>query len=577
MRPPKILPLLQKRLNDSAIAAEQRAKIVDILAASSDKGAGAAVLKLLQADVPAEVRERAIDNLKLFLPGKWQHLKTSPDLDHALSALMSKPDTRATGLALIALAGKTDQIDAVLAVAKGNSEKDDVRKAAIQALGQLPADAAITGLAGLLTSAPPALQIQAALALGEHGRRRGYGGAKNALLALQAVVDDGKASLAVREAAVTGLSGSQSGTAWLLDHHAKGKLADALVNVTGRLLRNSPYRGLQNRALIAFPPAGKLNLKKLPSIALLATRKGDATRGKRLLAESGKSSLQCLKCHTVRGSGGQIGPDLSMIGKKASRENLIESILYPSKAIADQFVTWQIETVRGQSLAGLIVEETPESVVLRDGEGRDTRIAKKNIETRTKGPKSLMPEDLVVQLSEDELIDLVEYLFTLRTAALFVDSWDIVGPFDNGSGMEGLDRVFEPEKRIDLNATYAGKHGKVSWRKVKPGAGGYVDLTAFFAPHSGNIVSYLTREIVSPVDQEATVLLGSDDGAKLWINGTLVHTTRETRAAAPEQDTVKVKLKKGTNRILLKINNGNDPHGFYLTVLTEQELKLAGK
>jgi putative membrane-bound dehydrogenase-like protein len=575
LRPPKILPLLEKRLNDSAIAAEQRAKIVDILAASSDKDAGPAVLKLLQGDAPPEVRERAIDNLKLFLPGKWQHLKSSPDLDRTLTALLAKPDTRATGLALIALAGKTDQTAAVVKVARGSSEKEDVRKAAIGALGQLSADEAITGLADLLSSAPSALQIQAALALGEHGRRPGYAGAKKALVALQAVVDDGKASQTLREAAVTGLSGSRSGTIWLLELHAKGKLPEALANAAGRVLRNSPYRDLQNKALVAFPPAGKLNPKKLPSIALLALRKGDASKGKRLMAESVKSNLQCLKCHTVRGIGGQIGPDLSMIGKKASRENLIESILFPSKAIADQYLTWQIDTTRGQSLAGLIVEETADAVVLRDAEGRDTRIAKKNIEMRAKGPKSLMPEDLVVQLSEDELIDLVEYLFTLRTAALAVDRWDIIGPFDNGSGMEGLDRVFEPEKRIDLKATYPGKHGKVSWRTVKPGAGGYVDLMAHFAPHSDNIVSYLTREIVSPADQEATVLLGSDDGAKLWINGTLVYTTKATRAAAPEQDRVKVKLKKGTNRILLKINNGNNPHGFYLTVLTEQELKLA--
>src|SRR5207302_1282011 len=160
---------------------------------------------------------------------------------------------------------------------------------------------------------------------------------------------------------------------------------------------------------IAFPPPGRINPKNLPSIAVLATRKGDVGRGKALLAASLKGETQCLKCHTIRGAGGSVGPDLSMIGKKASRENLIESILYPSKAIADQFVTWQIDTTRGQSLAGLIVEETADAVVLRDAEGRDTRIAKKNIEMRTKGPKSLMPEDLVVQLSEDELIDLVEY------------------------------------------------------------------------------------------------------------------------------------------------------------------------
>ena len=90
---------------------------------------------------------------------------------------------------------------------------------------------------------------------------------------------------------------------------------------------------------------------------------------------------------------------------------------------------------------------------------------------------------------------------------------------------------------------------------------------------SAQIVSYLTREVVSPVEQEATIVMGTDDGAKLWVNGKLVHTTRATRAAAPEQDTVKVKLKKGSNTVLLKINNGDGDHGFYLTLSAEQELK----
>jgi putative heme-binding domain-containing protein len=279
----------------------------------------------------------------------------------------------------------------------------------------------------------------------------------------------------------------------------------------------------------------------------------------------------------VRGVGGFVGPDLSLVARKASRENLLESILLPSKAIADQFLTWQIETKRGVQLSGLIVEETADHVVLRDAEGRDTRVSKKDIAERTKSLKSLMPEDLVAHMSEDELVDMVEYLLTLKTPALAVDWYYIAGPFDNGAGMEGLDRVFPPEKAIDLKASYAGKSGKVSWRTVKPGAGGYVDLRAFFAPQSANIVSYLTRDFESPVDQEATVLLGSDDGAKLWINGRLAHTSRLTRAAAPEQDTVKVKLKKGTNRIVLKINNGDGPHGFFFTVLAEQELKLGRK
>ena len=87
-------------------------------------------------------------------------------------------------------------------------------------------------------------------------------------------------------------------------------------------------------------------------------------------------------------------------------------------------------------------------------------------------------------------------------------------------------------------------------------------------------MSYLYREIESPADQDATLLLGTDDGAKLWVNGKLVYTSTRHRAAAPEQDRVKVKLKKGTNRVLLKINNGDGAHGFYLTMVAEQELKL---
>ncbi len=87
-------------------------------------------------------------------------------------------------------------------------------------------------------------------------------------------------------------------------------------------------------------------------------------------------------------------------------------------------------------------------------------------------------------------------------------------------------------------------------------------------------MSYLYREIESPADQEAVISLGTDDGSKLWLNGTKVYETRAHDAAVPDKARVKVKLKKGTNQLLLKIVNGNNPHGFYLTLLSEQELKV---
>ncbi len=87
-------------------------------------------------------------------------------------------------------------------------------------------------------------------------------------------------------------------------------------------------------------------------------------------------------------------------------------------------------------------------------------------------------------------------------------------------------------------------------------------------------MSYLTRDIESPAEQDAIILLGADDGCKLWLNGKLVHSNRDHFAAVPERQSIIVHLQKGTNRILFKINNGNNPHGFYITVLSEQELKL---
>jgi putative membrane-bound dehydrogenase-like protein len=571
LRPPGMMPVLEKRLADDKVPAVQRAQIVDILAASDDEGAGKVLLQALQGTLPIEVRDKILDNLRLHLQGKWARLRAGKEASEAVGKLWARGQME-SWMALIAAAEDVAAVAQVAATARDGKETEALRKTAVRTLGQLSAVDSIAALRGLLEDRVVGNDAVAAL-----GRLAGHRGNKDvasqAVQALQEVVAAKGPPGPARVAALSALAGTRAGSQWLLELHARKALPADLVADAGRLLRNSPYVDLRNKALIAFPLPGRLDPKKLPPIAVLAARKGDAARGRQLLAASARNDLQCLKCHSVRGSGGQIGPDLSVIGKKASRENLFESILYPSKAVADQFLNWQIETTKGLSLSGLIVEETADSVTLRDGNGKDTRIAKKDIESRTKSPKSLMPEDVVVFMTEDDLVDLVACLFELKTPALAVDSWHIAGPFDNGADDAGLDAVYPPEKGVDLKASYRGKSGRVEWRTVRPDARGYVDLAAYFAGASDNIVSYLYQEIESPQDQEATLLLGTDDGCKLWINDRLVHTSRQHRAAQPGQDTVKFPLRKGVNRILLKINNGGGPHGFYFTLLAEQELK----
>jgi putative membrane-bound dehydrogenase-like protein len=533
LRPPRLLPALEGRVKDSKLTPAQRARVVEILAGYDEPEAGKALLKLLAGGASPEVRDQIIKGLKPALSGKWAALRQGPELSAAVSRLLDQPDTRVTALALIQVAGRGDFAGQVADLARDAKQPAGLRVAAVQALGSLPSPEAVSALQGLLQSGPAELRPEAARAL----------------------------------------AGTRLGAEWLLAAQAKKQLPESLKDDVGRLLRNSPYRDLKARAAVAFPAPGAIDPKKLPDIAVLARRHGNAEHGRQLLAASVNSQLQCLKCHTVRGVGGNVGPDLSVIGKKASRDNLFESILYPSKAIADQYVTWNVETTQGLSLSGLLVEETGDHITLRDANGKDTRVARTDIDSRTKSPTSLMPTDLLAHLTSDDLVDLVEYLFSLKTPVLGMDYWHLLGPFDGGPDDAGLDQPLGPEKGIDLHADYPGKSGRVRWRAVKANAQGYVDLRAFLAPGSDRVLSYAYRAVESPADQEAVISLGTDDAAKLWVNGTLVYTNRRHRPAVPDEDTVKVRLKKGRNELLLKITNGDGEHGFYLTVQADEEFK----
>ncbi len=581
LRPKSMIPRMEKLLVDSRVTAA-KGRIVDILAVSDDPAAGKTMLTILKTDAPAEVKARALEHLRAFLPTRWSALRTGKDLDAAIDDLLGNDATQVAGLQLVAAAGAVGSVERVCDLIAGVNT--DARLEAVRTLGRLRHKKAVEQLAkamelhplepmraesirslGLLAAGPPKEAV-----------------AEQALATLKDALIRPRVSSGLRTDVLAALAGTRAGTQWLLELAEKKQLPPTLTADTGRLLRNSPFQGERNKAMLLFPAPGKLDLAKLAPIAELAKRKGDAANGQAILARSVTSEVQCLKCHTVRGLGGQIGPDLSMIGKKGSRENLFESVLQPAKAVADQYVNWKIDTADGQSLNGLIVGETPQAVTLRDANGKDYTVAVKDIDKRTKLTTSLMPDNLAQTLTEDELIDVVEYMVTLQTPSLTPESWHVIGPFRSPGGNEGLGYTYGPEAgAFDAKATFPEWNGPSSgpkpkdlaWRVVRPGANGYVDLAALHGPAANNSVSYAYKEVESPEDQEATLLLGTDDGGRLWVNGKEVFNETVTRAAAPDQNRVTVRLKKGKNEVLLKVANGNSPHGFYLTILSAQELK----
>ena len=74
-------------------------------------------------------------------------------------------------------------------------------------------------------------------------------------------------------------------------------------------------------------------------------------------------------------------------------------------------------------------------------------------------------------------------------------------------------------------------------------------------------VAYLKTQIDSPAETQARLEIFSDDGAKAWLNGQLIHANNVMRPIMPEPDVVPVKLKKGPNELMLKVTQNNLPWG----------------
>jgi putative heme-binding domain-containing protein len=116
----------------------------------------------------------------------------------------------------------------------------------------------------------------------------------------------------------------------------------------------------------------------------------------------------------ANGQGKEVGPNLSEIGSKLSKEALYLSILDPSAGVSFNFETSQIVTNEGQVLQGIVISDTPEALTLKTAEAITRAISKSDIEETTKLKISLMPQDLQRQLTAQNLVDIVEYLTTLK-------------------------------------------------------------------------------------------------------------------------------------------------------------------
>ena len=132
--------------------------------------------------------------------------------------------------------------------------------------------------------------------------------------------------------------------------------------------------------------------------------------------KTGKSmyiATTCIRCHAIKGEGGNVGPDLTQIGTRFSTKDIMEAILLPSKTISDQYATTEFQLKNGKSMVGKITNQDEENYyIAQNPYVADilVKVPKKNVLSKNYSTVSSMLPGMVNSLNAEELRDLVAYL-----------------------------------------------------------------------------------------------------------------------------------------------------------------------
>ncbi|MSU60830.1 MAG: c-type cytochrome [Pedosphaera sp.] len=228
------------------------------------------------------------------------------------------------------------------------------------------------------------------------------------------LLTDTSKDVALRQRVLRALAQVQDGAAEILKLAKNEKLPADLKLVASSELNNVRWASIKSEAAQLLPPPQSQNSEPLPPISELMKRTGDPQRGAELFQSP---QVACASCHQVNSKGIDFGPKLSEIGTKLGKDALYAAILDPNAGISFGYETWQLELKNGDEGYGLIASETESEVAIKSAGGILTRYKKSDIAKREKLATSTMPSGLQQAMTTQQLVDLVEYLSTLKKVA----------------------------------------------------------------------------------------------------------------------------------------------------------------
>lgn len=236
---------------------------------------------------------------------------------------------------------------------------------------------------------------------------------KEAVPLLMPVVTGRERDLVLRKQALRSAAQTQEGAEKILELARNDNLAPDLRFAASAELNQVRWEKIKAEAATLLPVPQGQDSKPLPSVAELLKIKGDAVNGEQVFF---RTETACGTCHKVKDRGMDIGPALTEIGTKLGKDALFESILDPSAGISFGFEATQVDLKSGDEAYGLIVSDTADELVMKDMKGIVAHYKKSDIAKRQQLKTSIMPAGLQQTMSAQELVDLVEFLSSLRKA-----------------------------------------------------------------------------------------------------------------------------------------------------------------
>lgn len=549
------LPLLAKLMPALESAALQQAAS-DVIAQVSDPDGAPIVAEMIEPLRDVARRRQVMASLARKLQGPWRSAAREERITRVIDALLDDDALRDDAIALAGSTGDSHYSARLVALLKDEKVQIPSRVAALEALvanrsteAQSLAEAFVAKAAQQSKADPLSeAALRALVPLGVGSERLGE------------ILQDAEMPLPLRREALRGLAQRPRDAERLLALARSNELATELRLEAATTLRAHPDRGIRDQALELFPIKSK-DGKPLPSTGELMRRDGDAERGKQVFfaAETGEGArTSCASCHRVQGAGQWIGPDLSTIGMKYGKEELLRSILNPSAAISYTFRSLVVGTNDGRVVTGLPIEDTPTRLVLKTADGARVALSPATIDERKDAELSLMPEGLTESLGEQDLVDLLAYLTTLKQPVSIAGAVMAAGPFPAGALPDNLQAAVRSDAPLNLGD---GKPPH-AWSKLTANAEG---IATFAHAEEGDYLVHLP--ISSPVAQTARLVLDATRVEAVWLDGKRIELDPATNVA-------ELRLPAGASDLNVQVW-AKQGDGLVVTIVSDQPVSFA--